>query len=76
MTAPQFFIFVVVVVSLSLLLAYVYRDYRRHKKPLETVDPHVAYSLAHHVRVVTIPILKYRVRVSVEKGGHSLIRRI
>lgn len=76
MTATQLFLIIIAILSFGGLYIYVYMDYRRHKKPLTTVDPHVSYGLIHHVRVVTLPILKYRIKISVEKGGESLIRRI
>ena len=57
-------------VSVTLLLglligssAYVYYDYRRHKRPLSEVDPYVRYTLRHHIKIVTIPLLKYRLTV-------------
>ena len=59
-------IVVIVLVLLSALI-YVYVDYRRHKKPLESVDPNVNYSLFHHIAVVTIPIFRYRLSIRLSK---------
>jgi hypothetical protein len=63
-----------VAVSTTLLLgvivassAYVYLDYRKHKQPLLEADPDAHYTLGHHVRVVTLPLLKYRLSVRFEK---------
>ncbi len=75
MTTTYILIVAFSVLPLSLLV-YLYRDYRRHKKPLTDVDPHVSYGLAHHVKVVTIPLISYRVRLSFERTGKSIIRRI
>lgn len=65
-----------IAVSVTLLLglilgslAYVYYDYRRHKKPLQAQDPSVRYTLLHHVKVVTLPLLRYRVSFSVSRVG-------
>ncbi len=41
------------------LSIYLLIDYREHKKPLAAEDNHVAYSLNHHLRIVTIPKTKY-----------------
>ncbi|MDQ5886029.1 MAG: hypothetical protein QG628_426, partial [Patescibacteria group bacterium] len=46
---------------------YLYVDYRKHKKPLVEINPNVHYTFAHHVRMVNIPLLKYRLTFSVEK---------
>ncbi len=51
-----------------LLVAYIYHDYRRHKRPLLQADPHVNYSVIHHVRMVTIPMLKYRISFKFERN--------
>lgn len=48
-------------------LIYLYYDYRKHKKPLIEADPNVRYTLGHHVRVVAIPLLRYRLSVRLEK---------
>ena len=41
------------------LILYLFIDYRAHRKPLQEADPHVHYNLVHHVRVVSLPLLKY-----------------
>ena len=73
-----------VAISLYILLsvfiasfAYVYIDYRKHKKPLLLADPKVHYGFGHHVSVVTIPLLRYRIRLNILKmpyGGGELRR--
>lgn len=47
-------------VVMVLVVASVHLDYRRHKRPLTEIDPSVVYSFWHHLRVVTIPRLRYR----------------
>jgi len=47
------------------ITSYLYLDYRAHKKPLRAADPHVKYTFLHHIRVVSMPRLKYRVAVTV-----------
>ncbi len=52
-------IFVAIIVGGFYL--YVRADFIKHKKPLQEIDPNVKYTLAHHVKVVTVPLLKYRI---------------
>ena len=56
-------------------LAYAYVDYRKHKGPLQAIDTTVRYTFAHHVKVVTIPLLKYRLQLQVEKVDNSMIKK-
>jgi len=46
------------------ITSYLYIDFRAHKKPLRAEDPHVKYTFLHHIRVVSMPRLKYRVAVT------------
>lgn len=52
---------------------YTYIDYRKHKRPLIESDRELhldnarQYTYWHHLRVVSIPLLKYRLIVSFEK---------
>jgi hypothetical protein len=69
-----------VAVSTTLLLgliiasgAYVFFDYQKHKRPLIEADPNARYTLGHHVRVVTLPLLKYRLSVRFEKKPTTII---
>jgi len=57
----------ILVVIVFAVMIYIYVDYRRHKKPLESVDPNVNYSLFHHIAVVTIPIFRYRLSIRLSK---------
>lgn len=69
------------VLLLSLTLGtslYVWLDYRKHKKPLLQEDPAVRYTLANHIKVVTLPLLTYRLRFQIERvnvAGSSRVRR-
>lgn len=47
--------------------ATIYVDYRRHKKPLLIADPHIKYTFSHHIRVVTLPLFRYRVSIRLSK---------
>lgn len=61
-------IILAILISIALaVMVYVYVDYRRHRKPLESVDPNVNYSLFHHIAVVTIPIFRYRLSIRLSK---------
>jgi len=46
------------------ITSYLYIDFRAHKKPLRAIDPDVKYTFLHHIRLVSMPRLKYRVAVT------------
>jgi hypothetical protein len=48
---------------------YTYLDYRKHITPLLAMDPHARYTYTywHHLRVVTIPMWRYRVTIRVDR---------
>ena len=46
------------------ITSYLYIDFRAHKKPLRAIDPYVKYTFLHHIRLVSMPRLKYRVAVT------------
>ncbi len=46
-------------------ILYVFIDYQNHKSPLKQADPRIRYGLMHHVKVVTIPLLKYRLSLQI-----------
>lgn len=50
-----------------LVVAWLYRDYRKHKKPLQKLDPKVNYSFWHHLHVVSLPLIKYRLSINVDR---------
>lgn len=60
-------------VPLALLFTaiYVIYDWRRHRKPLVEQDPSVRYTIWHHLRVVTIPLFKYRISFVVSKPSST-----
>ncbi|MCC7543417.1 hypothetical protein IT415_01775 [bacterium] len=62
-------------VGLAILvtLIYAYYDYMRHKKPLVAENPHIHYTFWHHLRVVTLPIMKYRFSIVVERRDSAPI---
>lgn len=70
--------FLPVPLAILFTAAYVVYDWRRHRKPLITQDPNVHYTIWHHLRVVTIPVFKYRISFVVSKpaenSSHPLIR--
>ncbi len=62
------------VVLLAGVLAYVGIDYRQHRKPLKLADPAVDYTLPHHIRIVTMPLLSYKWRaLSTGAGVFSVV---
>ena len=58
-----------VVIAVPLLFAVVWLkfDYNRHKKPLVAIDSNVDYTFWHHIKVVTIPLLSYRITFMIQK---------
>ena len=56
---------------------YVFVDYRRHRRPLVEADPNAHYTLTHHMRVVTIPLIRYRLSFSLHtrSRGSGLVRK-
>lgn len=54
-------------VVILLAIALIYRDYLRHRKPLQNIDPDVRYTFAHHVKIVTLPLLKYRLQIKITR---------
>ncbi len=54
-----------IIALISLIL--IWRDYRRHKKPLMQVNPQVKYSMPHHIKVVVIPLVKYRLSLRLSR---------
>lgn len=59
--------FLPVPLALLFTAVYVIYDWRRHRKPLVEQDPSVHYTIWHHLRVVTIPLFKYRISFVVSK---------
>ncbi len=58
------------------LTAYLIIDYRQHKKPLKAELPSVQYGLLHHIKVVSLPLLRYHWRplsYSVAMGTSSFV---
>ena len=51
------------------LAIYSIIDYRAHRRPLKEADPEVAYSFAHHLRVVSMPLLSYKWRSVAKAAG-------
>lgn len=60
---------IVLLLSLILIISILFRDYKKHKKPLTEIDPNVNYSFMHHIKVVTIPLFKYRLSIKVTKAN-------
>ena len=61
--------YVLLPVGLALIftLLYAYYDYRRHKQPLVSENPHVHYTFWHHLKVVTLPIMRYRLSIVIDR---------
>ena len=64
-------IFVALASPIGLLIiagsVFTYYDYRRHKQPLLAVDDSVQYSYFHHLKVVSLPVMKYRFSVGLDR---------
>ena len=57
------------------IMIYLYSDYRKHKKPLIEINPNVHYTFAHHVKMVNIPLMRYRLTIKMTKKHNNLISR-
>ncbi len=53
-------IFIPFALALLTTFAYIVWDWRRHLKPLREQNPQVHYTLPHHIKVVTMPKVQYR----------------
>lgn len=47
-------------VLFMLIVLPIMAQYHKHKAPLKIVDPNVQYGFFHHIKIVTIPVIKYR----------------
>lgn len=57
----------VIAVPLIIVVVWLKADYTRHKRPLKAIDPGVHYTFWHHIKVVTIPLLSYRITFMIQK---------
>lgn len=64
---------ILLVAVISIILVCTFLDYGRHRRPLVEADPNIRYTLGHHVRVVTIPLLRYRLHIRFEKKPTNII---
>lgn len=55
-------VIVVIVAALLIVVPFIglLRQYHKHKAPLKAIDPNVRYGLWHHVQIVTLPMMRYR----------------
>lgn len=62
---------IIIGIGLIILGLYLmtYSDYKSHKRPLQQADPSLAssYTYLHHLRVVVLPLTKYRLSITVDK---------
>ena len=58
------------------LTAWSYIDYRRHKKPLKQASAKVKYTFWHHLKVVSFPLLRYRLSISIYKRAPNKSERV
>ncbi len=62
---------IAIAVGILLLVGaiYTYVDYLKHKKPLVQMDPQQAnnYTYLHHLKVVSMPLLSYRLNITVSR---------
>ncbi len=55
-----------IALTVLVTLIYAYYDYRRHKHPLVAENPHIHYTFWHHLKVVTLPIMRYRLSIVID----------
>lgn len=51
---------IIIIACMASIILPVYVQYLKHKAPLKAVDPNVKYGFFHHVQIVTIPLIRYR----------------
>ncbi len=51
------------------LVLWLKADYKHHKRPLKEADPNVNYTFWHHIKVVTFPLLSYRITFMIQKNS-------
>lgn len=73
-TSSGVLIVTAVAIAIPLLIAVIWLkvDYSRHKRPLKAVDPNVKYTFWHHIKVVTIPLMSYRITFMIQKKNNEL----
>lgn len=63
-------------VMVSVIAIYTYTDYRRHKRPLLEADKELnsntaeQYTYWHHMKLVVIPLAKYRLSIRLERKSN------
>lgn len=70
----RYVLIVLIVGYLLFEFAWLYIDFRKHRKPLLEVDPDVQYSMVHHFKQVTLPILQYRWSSMFPKKKQSAVK--
>lgn len=58
---------IAIAIPLVIVVFFLQLDYLRHKRPLREADPAVSYTFWHHIKVVTIPLMSYRISFYMEK---------
>ncbi len=58
------------------LTAWSYIDYKRHKRPLKQANKKVNYTFWHHLKVVSFPLLRYRLSINVYKRAPNKSERV
>jgi CSLREA domain-containing protein len=60
---------------LSFLIVFsvglIYLDYSRHKNPLSQENPLIRYTFSHHIKVVTLPLFRYRLSIRLTKNNFT-----
>ena len=60
---------IIAVVIIGVPIIIVFGQYRRHRAPLKAVDPSISYSFGHHIAIVTIPMIRYRLQAKFKKAS-------
>jgi len=57
-------------IPLGLVAAFIYVvwDWRRHRAPLAAENPTNHYTFLHHLKVVTLPLFRYRISLVVSRS--------
>lgn len=65
-------------IPLGLLAVTIYTvwDWQRHRAPIVAENPENHYTLLHHLKVVTLPVFRYRISFVVSRSDESEVRQL
>lgn len=62
--------------GLLAVASYTVWDWQRHRAPIVAENPENHYTLLHHLKVVTLPVFRYRISFVVSRSDKAEIRQL